>query len=65
MKVKYLPTGWLVFYYKPSNGFHYMSNLGRFFNSIVFIIIFIIINFIIIFTTIIITIIITIINGLQ
>ena len=33
LKVKYLPTGWLVFYYKPSNGFHYMSDLGRFFNS--------------------------------
>ena len=33
LKVKYLPTGWLVFYYKPSNGFHYMSDLGKFFNS--------------------------------
>ena len=29
----YLPSGWLVFYYKPSNGFHYMSDKGRFFNS--------------------------------
>ena len=60
MKVKYLPTGWLVFYYKPSNGFHYMSNLGRFSNSIIIIII-----IIIIINTIIIAIIITIINGLH
>ena len=32
-QVKYLPAGWLVFYYKPTNGFHYMSDQGRFFNS--------------------------------
>ena len=32
-QVDYLPSGWLVFYYKPSNGFHYMSDKGRFFNS--------------------------------
>ena len=29
----YLPPGWLLYYYRPSNGFHYMSDQGRFFNS--------------------------------
>ena len=30
---EYLPAGWLLTYYKPSNGFHYMNNQGKFFNS--------------------------------
>ena len=29
----YLPTGWTLLYYKPSNGFHYMSDTGKFFHS--------------------------------
>merc|ERR1719319_1104438 len=28
-----LPAGWLLTYYRPTNGFHYMNDQGKFFNS--------------------------------
>merc|ERR1719319_1596131 len=30
---EHLPAGWLLTYYRPTNGFHYMNDQGKFFNS--------------------------------
>merc|ERR1719319_104964 len=29
---EHLPAGWLLTYYRPTNGFHYMNDQGKFFN---------------------------------